>query len=131
MTSENDDMPSYRLIKSAAAGLLVLVLVLGGQRDGGVMAADGAVFRAESFTRKVVYHSPQTPGYTCWTGAWTMPDGSLMISFTQAIGPVAGRPKAPPEVLAKLNWTPAYDMTGLDLRNVQPGHVTAGSCGRR
>jgi len=76
------------------------------------------MFRAEGHARKVIYHSPQTPGYTCWTGAWTMPDGSLMVSFTQATGPVEGRPKAPPEVLAKLNWTSDYDMTGLDLRNV-------------
>ncbi len=36
---------------------------------------------AEQFTRKTIYHSPQTPGYTCWVGAWQMPDQSLMVSF--------------------------------------------------
>jgi hypothetical protein len=84
----------------------------------GLEAADDVAFQARDHTRKVIYHSPQSPGYTCWTGAWTMPDGSLMVAFTRAAGPVTGRPKAPPEVLAKLNWTPEYDMTGLDLRNV-------------
>ncbi len=33
-------------------------------------------------------YSPQTPGVTCWVGAWIMPDGDLMTSFTQATGPV-------------------------------------------
>jgi hypothetical protein len=51
-----------------------------------------------------------------------MPDGSLMISFTQATGPVQGRPQAPKEVQEKLTWppksAPGYDMTGLELKNV-------------
>ena len=104
-------------VQSRVAGLLALLLLhtLPGR---GLGAADDVTFRARDHTRTVIYHSPQSPGYTCWTGAWTMPDGSLMVAFTRATGPVAGRPKAPPEVLAKLNWTPAYDMTGLDLRNV-------------
>ena len=66
-----------------------------------------------------VYHSPQTPGYTCWVGAWVMPDETLMISFHQATGPFSGRPSAPKDVLEKLTWPPGdgtnfgYDMTGL------------------
>ena len=51
-----------------------------------------------------------------------MPDRSLMVSFTQATGPVEVRPQAPQEVRQRLTWPPAgqsgYDMTGLDLRNV-------------
>ena len=83
-----------------------------------VEAAEGTTFEAVRHARSTIYHSPQTPGYTCWTGAWTMPDGNLMVAFTQATGPVDGRPKAPPEVMQKLSWYPQYDMTGLDLRNV-------------
>jgi len=79
-------------------------------------------FSAIEHTRQTIYHSPQKPGFTSWVGAWTMPDGSLMISFTQAIGPVDGRPQAPPEVQHKLTWPPAghpgYDMTGLEMSNV-------------
>lgn len=110
-------MRPHRPLRSAIAWLLVLPL-LHGLPTRGLGAADGAAIRAEGYSRKVIYHSPQSPGYTCWTGAWAMPDGSLMVSFTRATGPVAGRDKAPPEVLAKLHWTPDYDMTGLDLRNV-------------
>jgi len=74
------------------------------------------------YSRKVIYHSPQNPGYTCWVGCWLMPDRSIMVCFTQATGPVSGRAPGPKEVLKRLSWPPPgrpqYDMTGLDLRNV-------------
>ncbi|GDY10072.1 hypothetical protein LBMAG52_35580 [Planctomycetia bacterium] len=85
---------------------------------------------AVEYQRQTIYHSPQKPGFTSWVGAWTMPDGSLMISFTQATGPVDGRPQAPKEVQHKLTWPPpghpGYDMTGLDLRNVHLASTDAG-----
>jgi hypothetical protein len=72
--------------------------------------------------RRTIYHSPQSPGFTCWTGLWAMPDKSLMLAFTQATGPLKGRPKAPAKIRSRLNWPPTgrenYDMTGLDLSNV-------------
>lgn len=83
--------------------------------------SEGCPFTAADYSRKTIYHSPQKPGYTCWTGCWVMPDGSIMVCFTQATGPLRGRPRAPKEVQEKLSWPPggnaAYDMTGLDLRN--------------
>lgn len=87
------------------------------------IAADNeSAFKAVGHVRQTIYHSPQTPGYTCWVGAWVMPDGSLMICFTQATGPVNGRPNGPVDALRRLNWPPdghpGYDMTGLDLRNI-------------
>jgi hypothetical protein len=76
----------------------------------------------EQHTRTTIYHSPDTPGYTCWVGAWLMPDASLMVCFTQATGPRNDRPRAPEEVRRKLDWPPDgkmnYDMTGLELRNI-------------
>jgi hypothetical protein len=85
-------------------------------------AAAAKDYSADGFARRVIYHSPQKPGYTCWTGCWRMPDGSLMTCFTQATGPVDGRPSAPSDVQTRLSWPPPghprYDMTGLDLRNV-------------
>lgn len=79
-------------------------------------------FSVTDHQRNTIYHSPQKPGFTSWVGAWTMPDGSLMISFTQATGPAEGRPQAPKEIQQRLAWPPTgqpgYDMTGLDLRNV-------------
>ncbi len=91
--------------------------------------------RAEEFVavehrRQTVYHSPQKPGFTSWVGAWMMPDGSLMTCFTQATGPVEGRPRAPKEVQEKLNWpprgAPGYDMTGLEMKNVHLRSADAG-----
>lgn len=76
-------------------------------------------FSANEYQLQTVYHSPQTPGYTCWVGAWIMPNGDLMTCFTQATGPAEGRQKAPKEAMDLLSWNPEYDMTGLDLRNVQ------------
>ena len=78
---------------------------------------------AQDVERRTIYHSPQTPGYTCWCGLWKMPDGSVMCCFVQATGPTTGwRPKAPPEVRRRLVWPPegheGYDMTGLIMENV-------------
>ena len=101
---------------------VVCVCLFSGLLPGRVVGVDDAQFSAVEHTRQTIYHSPQTPGFTSWVGAWTMPDGSLMVCFTQATGPLKGRPQAPPEVRRKLTWPPAgrpgYDMTGLDLRNV-------------
>jgi len=109
-----------QLLQVGAAVLLGLSLP-------SVLVADGPSYTAVDHARRTIYHSPQTPGYTCWVGAWTMPGGDLMAAFTQATGPVKGRPKAPPEVMKKLSWYPQYDMTGLDLRNV---HIRSADGGK-
>ena len=69
--------------------------------------AAGENFEAVDNQRRAIYHSPQTPGVTSWAGAWTMPDASLIVCFTQATGPVEGRPRAPKEVQHQLTWPPA------------------------
>ncbi len=102
-------------------GLLVALLL---NYSGAVNASD---LTAINHARKTIYHSPQTPGYTCWTGAWLMPGGDIMVSFTQATGPVKGRSTAPKRILKRLNWSPQYDMTGLDMRNV---HLRSGDGGK-
>lgn len=93
--------------------------------------ADAGEWVGVEYQRQKIYHSPQTPGFTSWVGAWKMPDGSLMVSFTQATGPVEGRPQAPKDVQRKLNWPPpghpGYDMTGLDMRNV---HLKSSDSGK-
>lgn len=69
---------------------------------------------AADIQRFPIYHSPQTPGYTCWVGVWLTPGGSLKLAFHQATGPFAGRPGGRKDVLENLGWPPkpAYDMTG-------------------
>ncbi|MEX0724702.1 MAG: sialidase family protein [Planctomycetaceae bacterium] len=88
--------------------------------------ANAEDFAAVDHSRTTIYHSPQSPGYTCWVGAWIMPDGDLMTCFTQATGPIEGRPKAPKDVMELLSWYPEYDMTGLDMHNVQLRSSDAG-----
>ena len=104
--------------RSVLLALLLFALVSPGSADE---------FSAVEYERQTIYHSPQTPGYTCWVGAWIMPDGDLMTCFTQATGPVEGRPKAPTEVMELLSWYPQYDMTGLDLHNV---HLRSSDAGK-
>lgn len=79
--------------------------------------------KVRGFKRTFIYHSPQIPGYTCWCAVWNMPDGGVMVSFTQATGTLEGREKANAEIRQALSWPPpnhsdAYDMTGLEQRHV-------------
>ncbi|GDY08903.1 hypothetical protein LBMAG52_23890 [Planctomycetia bacterium] len=95
-----------------------------------VAPASANEFSVIEHQRQTIYHSPQKPGFTSWVGAWTIPDGSLMVSFTQATGPIEGRLQASKEVQHRLTWPPpghpGYDMTGLDLRNVHLRSTDAG-----
>jgi len=82
-------------------------------------SAGGApmIVTASDVERHVVYHSPSTPGYTCWVSAWLTSDGGLRLAFHQATGPLTGRPLARKDVREALGWPPAglsvgYDMTG-------------------
>src|SRR5882724_10279134 len=95
------------------------------------MRANADEFSAAEHQRQTIYHSPQKPGFTSWVGAWIMPDGDLMTCFTQATGPITGRPQAPKDVQERLNWppkgAPGYDMTGLELKNV---HLRSSDAGK-
>lgn len=100
--------------------MVVGVTFLSGKVAGGVVPQKVVATDVQKFT---VYHSPQTPGYTCWVGCWLMPDNTLMVSFHQITGPLSGRPRARKDILKRLGWPPAhhpeygpnyagYDMTG-------------------
>jgi hypothetical protein len=39
------------------------------------------------YERRVIYHSPETPGWTSWVGLWQSHDGPLQCSFNQQTGP--------------------------------------------
>src|SRR5690349_23595578 len=99
----------------AAALVIPFGLMLGALRA----PADAREWVASGLSRKTVYHSPQKPGYTSWAGAWVMADGSLMICFTEATGPVKGRGQAPEALWRKLGMADrGWDFTGLDRRQV-------------
>jgi len=42
---------------------------------------------AVDHTQRIIYHSPETPGYTSWCGLWQLPDGRLRCDFVQITGP--------------------------------------------
>ena len=99
---------------------LVLVLWAGTCRAAEVSPAPAGGVVAEQLARRTIYHSPQTPGYTCWVGAWPMPDNSLMVTCKQATGPVEGRPRSV-DLLRRMKMNaddPRRDFTGLRLANV-------------
>jgi hypothetical protein len=99
---------------------------------GAALAVEPANVIATDAVSKTIYHSPQTPGFTCWVGAWIMPDKSLMVTLTQATGPFKDRSRTDPKTLAHFpGWPPNgnanYDMNGLDLRNVYLQSTDAGA----
>jgi hypothetical protein len=84
---------------------------------GALVGAAEQKHEAVDYQRRTIYHSPQTPGFTCWVHAWVMPDNSVMVSFHQATGPKEGRPRAPEDIQKKLFpdlVDPRRDMTGLN-----------------
>lgn len=112
-------------------GAAALVLLTGAaialSVSAGRAAEEGSQARMQvtvrSHQRRTLYHSPQTPGYTCWAGIWRMPDGGVMVCFTQATGSAEGwRPRAPAAILRRMPQAtrerPGYDMTGLSQENV-------------
>ena len=68
--------------------LSALILAVLGRGAAAPTEKMSRTFTAERYARRTIYHSPQTPGWTSWVGAWIMPDGSLMVSFTRATGSV-------------------------------------------
>ena len=102
---------------SIGCTLLGMMLSVGALAD-----AAEKTFEAVDCHRRTIYHSPQTPGFTCWVHPWVMPDKSIMVSFFQATGPKEGRPRAPMDVQKKLSWPhlsdPRRDMTGLNTCTV-------------
>jgi hypothetical protein len=52
---------------------------------GALQAAQPKV-ECSDFQTKMIYHSPETPGYTSWVGLGKTPDGKLLVSFLQQTG---------------------------------------------
>src|SRR4051812_37216141 len=65
--------------KSAGQILAMVLIVVAGV--AAPLRSDAGDFAASNHLRQTIYHAPQKPGFTSWVGAWTMPDGSLMVSF--------------------------------------------------
>jgi hypothetical protein len=99
--------PAGLVTAVAATVILVVGIVLLLSGGGGEKKRTPRAFEALGYSSAQVYHSPQTPGQTAFVGAWIMPDGSLMTSFTQATGPFTGRERAP-KYLQKVLYDAGY-----------------------
>ncbi|HYI38501.1 MAG TPA: sialidase family protein [Thermoleophilaceae bacterium] len=115
---------NQRLLALAAlvAGPLIVIAALLSSRgsDDQTEPLPPAI-HAGPVDKSTVYHSPQSPGYTAWVGAWLMPDDTMMTGFVQATGPLnpAERPRTPDAVLELFGTPrqadPQRDFWGLDL----------------
>jgi hypothetical protein len=68
--------------RSIAFALVLMLLSVVGVRCYGAERKVEAV----GFAERVVYHSPQTPGYTAWVGLWQLPNGRLRYDCLQLTG---------------------------------------------
>lgn len=73
-------------VVTSVARLLAVVATLGMGSYSRAVEFQGQVLDCQA---KQLYHSPETPGYTSWTGLWTLPSGAIQCSFVQATGPKA------------------------------------------
>jgi len=64
--------------------LFILILALAACR-----ATDGRIVNVEAvdYQEKVIYHSPETPGFTAWVGLWRINDKKIFCDFRQLTGP--------------------------------------------
>ena len=113
--------PSHGTVRVVASLAAFVAVFLAPAAEDYAHAAVVEVQVSES-QQKTIYHSPQTPGYTCWTCVWCMPDGSQMLTFSQVTGPLEGRKRASAEILQHMPGAQqsiaAYDVTGAKLENV-------------
>ncbi len=83
----NDTRSGSSLSSLRPVALAVVVIAAGLINSLNTVGGAPVKVTATDVERFTVYHSPQTPGYTCWVGTWVMPDETLMVSFHQATGP--------------------------------------------
>jgi hypothetical protein len=121
------EYPSMNLRMWRFSELAAIAMLMAGQILGlAAIAPDVPIpprtnWSAENYIRKTIYHSPQKPGYTCWVGAWEMPDHNLMVTFKEVTGPLKGRLRTRPEwakAFGLMNTDPARDFTGLHLSDL-------------
>lgn len=70
-------------------GLLVILLRSATVQQSPTRGMEATAVSVEvtDYTDRIIYHSPETPGYTSWVGLWLTNDGRLQCSFTQLTGP--------------------------------------------
>jgi hypothetical protein len=119
--------------------IVVTALLLAIQAVSGDHTYAGVVFNGTvlDFQEEQIYHSPETPGYTCWVGLWQLPQsGAIECGFYQNAYGVESGPILQTSDLAR-TWSrvagdiPNGNMRGMavlsDQVMVQPMWNTSGS----
>ena len=86
----NPSDSSFREVKMKKWSYLLTVFVLFGSlvhADAREAKKSPTKVEAIDYTEKVIYHSPEKPGYTAWVGLALLPDGPLRCDFAQMTGP--------------------------------------------
>ena len=84
MISHLHTQPFGRIVAWFAKLLLIIPILL-------AVCAYAAAFDGKvlNYQEKQIYHSPDTPGFTCWVEVWQMPNqGPIQCTFTQKTGPM-------------------------------------------
>jgi len=67
--------------------MLVLALVLAALAGSQAKSRIIVNVEAVDYQEKIIYHSPETPGYTAWVGLWRINDHKIFCDFRQLTGP--------------------------------------------
>jgi hypothetical protein len=74
-------------------------------------AAKAPRAKAVEFQEKVIYHSPENPGFAAWVQLWQEPGGDLGVKFLQRRKPGAGEHLQPPPL-----YLHRWDALGLPVK---------------
>ena len=68
---------------------IAISVALAGIVSASARGNDGAELKVDAvgYAERIIYHSPETPGYTSWVGLWQLPDGRIRCDFNQLTGP--------------------------------------------
>ncbi|MDO8587934.1 MAG: sialidase family protein, partial [Armatimonadota bacterium] len=72
---------------SATRALIIFALVLSGMTVCHAKEARIVKVEAVEYQEKIIYHSPDTPGFSAWVGLWRVNDKKVYCDFRQVTGP--------------------------------------------
>ena len=118
-----------QLPRHVGCGLLTTLLIL---TIPAVTAAGAAAkpprARAVDFDEKIIFRSPENPGFAAWVQLWQQPDGDLMTKFLLRRKPAAGEHIPPRAPLDVHRWDAIGLPVTYDFADLVTETVTMRSC---
>ena len=79
---------SYRtVVLLAAIGAVSFTMAMGRLAQAADAPPGNQQVQTVDFAERIIYHSPETPGYTSWVGLWQLPNGAIRCDFRLVTGP--------------------------------------------